>query len=104
LQSKDKELDDVFEYSVSMLSEAKNGNWENVIAMEKQRSNAIKKIFSLAFTKSEKEHNNEIILQVLNINKKLEAVTEKARDEIRNQAGSINKGRHAVSIYAQNTG
>ncbi len=101
---KSKELTDVFECSESMLSEAKLSNWENVIAIEKQRSDMLKKIFSLPFTKIEKEQNNEIILQILTINKELEAITAKVRDKIRDQAGSINKGRHAVGVYAQNVG
>ena len=43
-------------------------------------------------------------MQILNINNKLEAITSKARDDIRNQAGSISKGRHAVDMYVQNAG
>ncbi len=87
-----------------MLKQAKAGNWENVFKIEKQRSNALNELFSPPFTKDDKGENNEKILQILNINKKLEALTAKARDDIRNQAGSINKSRHAVNMYAQNTG
>ena len=99
-----KQLTDVIEYSETMLKEAKAGNWKNVFKVEKQRSNALKKLFSLPFTKNDKDESNEKILQILNINKKLEALTTKARDNIRNQAGSINKARQAVNRYAQNTG
>ena len=104
MNDKGKQFSDVIEYSETMLEEAEAGNWENVFAVEKQRSNTLKKCFSPPFTKNDKEENNEKILQILNINKKLEAITSKARDDIRNQAGSINKGRHAVSMYAQNAG
>jgi hypothetical protein len=99
-----KQLTNVIEYSETMLNEAKSGNWENVFKIEKQRSNALKELFSSPFTKDDKDDNNEKILQILNINKKLESLTTKARDDIRNQAGSINKSRHAVNMYAQNTG
>ena len=99
-----KQFSDVIEYSQAMLTEAEAGNWENVFAVEKQRSNTLKELFSYPFTKNEKDENNEKILQILNLNKMLEAITSKARDDIRNQAGSINKGRHAVNMYAQNTG
>ncbi len=99
-----KQLTDVIEYSETMLKEAKAGNWKNVFKVEKQRSNALKVIFSPPFTKNDKDESNEKILQILNINKKLEALTAKARDDIRNQTGSLNKGRHAVNMYAQNTG
>ena len=101
---KNKQLTDVIEYSETMLEEAEAGNWETVFTVERQRSQILKECFSPPFTKNDKDENNEKILQILNINKKLEAITSKARDDIRNQAGSINKGRHAVGMYAQNAG
>ena len=101
---KNKQFSDVIEYSETMLKEAEAGNWENVFTVEKKRSNTLKECFSPPFTKNDKDENNRKILQILNINNKLEAITSKARDDIRNQAGSINKGRHAVSMYAQNAG
>lgn len=104
MEYKCKELVDVIEYSESMLKEAEAGNWEKVIAMEKKRDDRLKKIFSLAFSNSEKERNNEIILQILSINKQLESITSKARDTRRDQAGAISKGRQAVGIYAQHVG
>ena len=82
-----KQFSDVIEYSQTMLKEAEAGNWDNVFAVEKQRSNTLKELFSPPFTKSDKEENNKKILQILNINNKLEAITSKARDDIRNQAG-----------------
>ncbi len=101
---KSRQLLDVIEYSKTMLKEAELSNWENVASVETIRSNTLKKLFLLPFTETEKEKNNEKILQILNINKRLEATAIKARDEIRKQAGSINKGRHAVGMYAQNVG
>jgi hypothetical protein len=104
MNDKYKQFSDVIEYSETMLKQAKAGNWENVFKIEKQRSNALNELFSPPFTNDDKDENNEKILQILNINKKLEALTTNARDDIRNQAGSINKSRHAVNMYAQNTG
>ena len=104
MNDKYKQFSDVIEYSETMLKEAKAGNWEDVFKVEKQRSHILKELFSPPFTKNDKDESNEKILQILNINKKLEALTTKARDDIRNRAGSINKGRHAVNMYAQNTG
>ena len=102
MNDKNKQFSDVIEYSQTMLKEAEEGNWKNVFTIEKQRSDTLKECFSPPFTKNDKDENHEKILQILNINKKLEVITSKARDEIRNQAGSINKGRHAVNMYAQN--
>ena len=104
MNDKYKQFSDVIEYSETMLKEAEAGNWNEVFTLETQRSHTLKVCFSHSFTKEDKDANNEIILQILNINKKLEAITSKARDDIKNQAGSINKGRHAVNMYAQNTG
>lgn len=104
MNNKRNQLLGVIEHSEAMLKQAQAGNWENVFSFEEQRSNTLKKLFTQAFSQQDKDDNNEIILQILSINKKLEAITTKARDEIRNQAGSINKGRHAVGVYAQNAG
>ncbi len=82
-----KQFSDVIEHSQTMLKEAEAGNWDKVFAVEKQRSNTLKELFSPPFTKNDKEDNNEKILQILNINNKLEVITSKARDDIRNQAG-----------------
>ncbi len=82
-----KQFSDVIEHSPTMLKEAEAGNWDKVFAVEKQRSNTLKELFSPPFTKNDKEDNNEKILQILNINNKLEVITSKARDDIRNQAG-----------------
>lgn len=102
MNDKYKQFSDVIEYSETMLKQAEAGNWKDVFKVEKQRSNTLKELFSPPLTKNDKDENNEKILQILNINKKLEAITSKARDDIKNQAGSINKGRHAVNMYAQN--
>jgi type IV secretory pathway VirD2 relaxase len=82
-----KQFSDVIEFSQAMLKEAEAGNWENVFAVEKQRSNTLKELFSPPFTNNDKAENNDKILQILSINKKLEVITSKARDDIRNQAG-----------------
>ena len=97
---KKKQLTDVIEYSETMLKEAEAGNWENVFTVEKHRSKTLKELISPPFAKNDKDDNNEKILQILNINKKLEVITSKARDEIKKKAGFINKGRHAVNMYA----
>ena len=104
MNDKYKQFSDVIEYSETMLKQAEAGNWKDVFKVEKQRSNALKELFSPPLTNNNKDENNERILQILNINKKLEAITSKARDDLRNQAGSISKGRHAVDMYAQNAG
>ena len=104
MNNKYKQFSDVIEYSQTMLKEAEAGNWENVFTVEKQRSTTLKECFSPPFTKNDKDEINKKILQILKINNKLEAITSKARDDIRNQAGSVNKGRQAVGMYAQNAG
>ena len=104
MNDKYKQFSDVIEYSETMLKEAEAGNWENVFTVEKKRSNTLKELFSPPFKKNDKDENSKKILQILNINNKLEAITSKARDDIRKQVGSVNKGRHAVAMYAQNAG
>lgn len=101
---KNKQLTDVIEYSETMLKEAEAGNWETVFSVEKQRSQTLKELFLPAFTKKYKDKNNAKILQILQINNKLEKVTSRARQDIRNHIGPVNKTHQAVAMYAQNTG
>jgi len=101
---KHQQLNGVIDYSKSMLREAESENWENVFNIEEKRSELIKKIYSNPSTIDERENNNEQILEILVLNRRIEAITSKARDNVRNQAGSINKGRQVVSAYAQNVG
>ena len=104
MSDKYKQFSDVIEYSQTMLKEAEAGNWENVFSVEKRRSQTLKKLFSPGFTEKDKDKNNAKILQILQINNKLEAITSRAREDIKKQVGSVNKGHHAVTMYAQNAG
>jgi len=103
VNNKNNQFSELIYYSGVMLKEAEGGNWHKVISVEKQRNNLLKELFLQPFTQKEKNENKENILQVLDINKKLEAISSNARDEIRSQAGSINKGRQALDMYAQHT-
>jgi len=101
---KHQQLKGVIDYSKSMLQEAESGNWDNVFKIEEKRSELIKKIYSNPSTTDERKNNNEQILEILVLNRRIEAVTSEARDSARNQAESINKGRQVIDAYAQNVG
>jgi hypothetical protein len=101
---KHKQLNGVIEYSESMLQEAESGNWKNVFNIEEKRSELIKKIYANPSTQDERQNNNEQIMQILVLNRQIEAITYRARDKARDQAGVINKGRQVVGAYAQNVG
>ena len=101
---KHKKLMGVIEYSETMLREAESGNWENVFNIEEKRSELIKNIYANPSTQDERQNNNEQILQILVLNRQIETITSRARDNARDQAGTINKGRQVVEAYAQNTG
>ncbi len=101
---KHQQLKGVIDYSETMLREAESGNWENVFNIEEQRSELIKKIYSNPSTSDERENNNEQILEILVLNRRIEEISSKAREGARHQAESFNKGRQVVSAYVQNVG
>ncbi|PCJ88932.1 MAG: hypothetical protein COA54_01515 [Thiotrichaceae bacterium] len=101
---KHQQLKGVIDYSQTMLQEAESGNWENVFNIEEKRSELIKKIYSNPSTTDERANNNEQILEILVLNRQIEAMTSKARDKARDQTESINKGRQVIDAYAQNMG
>jgi len=98
-----KQLQTAIECSETMLRDAEAGNWDKVFEIETRRSNLLKKLFSSPQQENNVEDIDNKIKEIIAINKKLEAITLKARDEAHNGIASINKGRRAVNLYAQNT-
>ena len=86
-------------YSETMLKNAEAGNWDKVIDIEVQRSELLEKLFSSTDNVDEMDDK---IRKIIDINKKLETITLNARESARTEISSINKGRHAVNVYAQN--
>ena len=101
---KHQQLKGVIDYSKQMLREAESENWENVFAIEKKRSDLIKKIYSNPSTTDERDNNDEQISEILGLNQSIEAIISSARDDTRSQVESINKGRQVVNAYSQNVG
>ncbi len=97
-----KQIHEVIECSEKMLIDAEAGNWENVFAIEAQRSALLEKLFSGTDRENTVQDIDDKIRKVIAINKKLEAITVKARDCTRDDISSINKGHNAVNQYAQN--
>lgn len=104
MNDKYKQLNDVVDDTQCMLDAAAAGNWDEVFCLEEKRGKKIQTVFSLSFNNEEELQCNAMIQRIISLNKKLESLTVSARDEIAEQAGSINKGRHAVGVYAQNSG
>ncbi len=96
-----KQLQNAINYSETMLKDAEAGNWENVFAIEAQRSVLLEKLFSGTARDNNVQDMDNKIRKIIAINKKLEAITLQARDSTRDDISSINKGRHAVSAYSQ---
>lgn len=96
-----QQLYKAIECSEIMLRDAKAGNWENVFAIEAQRSALLEKLFSGASKENNVQEMDDKIRQIIAINKKLEAITMLARDNTRDDLCSIKKGRRAVNQYAQ---
>lgn len=99
-----KQLLDVVEYSESMLKDAQAGNWDRVIDIEVQRNELLENLFSGSSCHNEFHDIDSKIHQIIAINKKIENAAADARNGIQDDLTSLNKGRHAVGCYAQNTG
>ena len=97
-----QQLHKAIECSEIMLKDAEAGNWEKVFDIEAQRSALLEKLFSGADKENNVQDMDDKIRKIIAINKKLEAITMQARDNTRDELSSMNKGRHAVSLYAQN--
>jgi len=97
------QLQNAVKCSETMLKDAEAGNWEKVYEIEAQRSELLGKLFSSSSQEINVDDMDDKIRKIIAINKKLEAITVKARDNVHNDIASINKGRQAVSLYAQNT-
>jgi len=99
---KGSDLEESMPLSNAMLECAEEGDWDKVFSLESKRNQTLKKIFSKSFTVEEKKENEIIIRLLLKINKELETIAGKAREVAMGDMNSVNKGRHAVGMYAQN--
>ncbi len=97
-----KQLHIAVECSEKMLRDAEAGNWENVFNIEAQRNLLLEKLFSSSNQENSVPEMDDKIRKIIAINDKLEAITLKARDWVRNDIASMSKGRHAVNVYEQN--
>lgn len=102
MNDKTKQLLNVVECSETMLKDAEAGNWDKVIDIEVKRSELLEQLFSSPCQDNNIEEMDDKIRQIIDINKKLESITINARDNVRNDIAVINKGHHAVNMYAQN--
>ena len=102
MSHKNIEFQNVVNYSMMMLRDATAGNWDNVITIEAQRSELLEKLFSGSSHTNDVDDMDDKIRKIIDINNKLEAITLNAREDASNNMSSINKGRQAVRLYAQN--
>ena len=98
-----EQFENVLNCSELMLQDAQVGNWNNVIEFEAQRSELLDKLFSASYQNKNVEDMDNKIRKIIAINKKLEDVALKAREDARNSLSAINKGRNAISLYGKNS-
>lgn len=103
MSNKNKQLQNAINCSETMLKDAEAGNWDSVIDIEVRRSELLEQLFSNPREENDIGEMDDKIRKIIDINRKLEAITLSAREDTRNDIASINKGRHAVSSYAQNS-
>ena len=99
---RNKQLQNAVACSETMLQNAEAGNWKKVFDIEAQRSELLERLFSGSSQDNTVQGMDEKIRKIIDINKKLEAITMQARDGAQHDITSINKGRHAINTYAQN--
>ena len=103
MDTKNTQLQTAIHCSEAMLKDAEAGNWDKVMDIESQRSELLEKLFSTPYQGNNVIEMDEKIRKIIDINKELEALTLKQRDDSGRHIASINKGRRAVSAYAQNS-
>ena len=97
-----KQLDSAIYCSERMLKDAQEGNWDSVMEIEIQRSELLAKLFSTSGNNNIDDMDDKI-RKIININKQLEDITVDAKEAAGKQISSINNGRRAVNVYAQNS-
>lgn len=102
MNAKSKQLENAIEYTETMLLDAEVGNWDKVVEMESRRRELLEKVFASPYGNDNVAGINDKIRKIIDINKKLEIVAVKARNNTGDDVTSINKGRRAVDLYKQN--
>jgi len=98
-----EQLDNALDCTEIMLKNAESGNWDRVMDIEVQRGELLEKLFSTPHKNSNIADMDEKIRKIIDMNKKLEAITINARDHSGSHIASLNNGRRAVNVYMQNS-
>jgi hypothetical protein len=93
-------LNEIIELSSSMLSIAKEGDWERVQEIEQQRQKLLDQTFPLDKDSiSDPAALSQQIKKISEIDRETMALMLDSRDELSGLANKISSGREAVSAY-----
>ena len=89
-------------FSQTMLDCAQDAEWSNVIKVEKERSELIKKAFKDQVKEEAAQEVAELVAQIQNVDNEIQTLAERHRDELSSGLKDIRQGKHASKAYQAN--
>lgn len=87
--------------SEHMLGRAREGGWEEVEALERERRADLQDCFANALDVDDSDAVREAVAALMHINEQLVALVGQARREAQERRQDLDKGRRAAWIYRQ---
>ena len=97
---RDRQLPMILSISMEMLRNAKNNDWESVIALESQRTAIIAEFFTCPVSAEETQAVARYINQVLEVDKQLIELGNQEREQLRENIQKVTHGKHALKVYS----
>jgi hypothetical protein len=89
----------ILEQSRTMLERARLGDWQKVMCLAAERDELVYRFFSEDPDAQDSCRVVEILNEVFRLNRRVEALTRKGRERIRENLQQVQEGRKAVHAY-----
>ena len=86
-----------------ILQDAKQKEWENMMEKEQARRTLMEEFFQQESTTREAVQIEEIVRQIMSLDKKIIAMAEAGKLEVLKKMRNLSAGQHAVDAYTANT-
>lgn len=97
-------LEMLLDCSLNMLRQAEAEEWLDVIETGTERERLIERFFEPSVEAEESDDVARVLRKMLQINEAIEDLAARSRGDLRENIGSIQQGRRAVSAYSENNG
>jgi len=99
----EQKLSEILTISQTMLAHARRGEWPELTQIEKRRGKLLEDFFSQTITPEMASIIEEVIRQVMDVDKEVIALGEEMQKQMGKDLREIGKGKTATRAYTENS-